>query len=123
MRRGLPQHMSLPGWDNSMRSIGVLAVVSATLVLASACSGGGGITPPDNTAPVANFTVPSCTVNQPCNFVSSSTDDTEVTGWSWDFDGDGDFDANTASASFIYETDGDFQVSLTVRDIQGLSDR
>src|SRR5207237_4280962 len=104
-----------------MRSIGVLAVVTGTLVLASACSSGAGTPPPDNTAPVANFAVPPCTINEACNFASTSTDDAEVTGWSWDFDGDGNADATTGNASFTYTTAGTFNVGLTVRDAQGLS--
>jgi PKD repeat protein len=105
-----------------MRSIGMLVVVTATLVLASACGdGGGGITPPANTAPVADFAVPPCTINVACDFASTSTDDAEVTGWSWDFDGDGTADATSASFSFTYTAAGDFNVSLTVRDAQGLS--
>jgi PKD repeat protein len=104
-----------------MRSIGLLAVVTGTLVLATACSDGAGTSPPENTAPVAKFDVPACTINQPCPFASTSTDDAEVTGWSWDFDGDGHADATTAAASFTYATAGDFNVSLTVRDAQGLS--
>ncbi len=104
-----------------MRSIGMLAAVTGTLVLASACSDDGGTRPTENTAPVANFAVPPCTINVACNFASSSTDDAAVTEWSWDFDGDGTPDANTANASFIYTTAGDFEVSLTVGDAQGLS--
>jgi PKD repeat protein len=104
-----------------MRSIGRLAVVTGTLVLAAACSAGGGIAPPDNTAPVANFAVPPCTINVACNFASTSTDDAQVTEWSWDFNGDGNPDANTANASFTYTTAAAFNVSLTVRDAQGLS--
>jgi PKD repeat protein len=104
-----------------MQSIGVLAVVTGTLVLASACSDGAGTPPPDNTAPVANFAVPTCTINVACNFVSTSTDDAAVTEWSWDFDGDGNPDANTANASFTYTSAADYNVSLTVRDAQGLS--
>lgn len=105
-----------------MRSIVMLAVVTGTLVMASACSdGGAGIAPPENTAPVANFVVPPCTINVACDFVSTSTDDAQVTAWSWDFDGDGNPDANTANASFTYATAGTFDVSLTVRDAQGLS--
>ena len=91
------------------------------LLLASACSNGAGTPPPDNTAPVANFAVPPCTINVACNFTSTSTDDAEVTGWSWDFNGDGHPDATTADASFTYTTAGTFNVSLTVRDAQGLS--
>jgi PKD repeat protein len=103
-----------------MRPIGILAAITGTLVLASACSDGG--TPPsENTAPVANFAVPSCTINVECDFASTSTDDAEVTGWSWDFDGDGTPDATTATASFTYDSAGTFDVSLTVSDAQGLS--
>jgi PKD repeat protein len=108
------------GWDDSMRSIGLLAVVTGTL-LASACNGGGNVSPPDNTAPVADFAVPSCAIDVVCNFVSTSTDDAKVTEWSWDFDGDGNPDATTANASFTYTTAKAFDVSLTVHDAQGLS--
>jgi PKD repeat protein len=104
-----------------MRPIGMLAVVAGTLVLASACSDGGGITPPENTAPVADFAVPPCTIDVACTFASTSTDDAAVTEWSWNFDGDDDPDANTANASFTYDTAGAFQVSLTVQDAEGLS--
>jgi PKD repeat protein len=105
-----------------MRSIGTLAVITGALVLASACGGSSDITPPPaNTAPVANFDLPPCTINVACDFASTSTDDAEVTGWSWDFDGDGAPDATTANFSFTYKTAGDFNVSLTARDAQGLS--
>jgi PKD repeat protein len=104
-----------------MRSIGMLAVATATLVLASACSDGGGTPPTDNAAPVANFAVPPCTINVACEFASTSTDDAQVTEWSWDFDGDGHSDANKPNASFTYTTAGTFDVSLTVHDAQGLS--
>jgi hypothetical protein len=50
------------------------------------------------------------------------TDDAQVTEWSWDFDGDGTPDATTANASFTYTTAAAFDVRLTVRDAQGLSD-
>jgi PKD repeat protein len=106
-----------------MRTIGTLAVVTGLLLLALACSGdnGGGITPPENEAPVADFTMPACTINVACDFTSTSTDDAEVTGWSWDFNGDGTADATTASASYTYATDGTFDVSLKVLDAEGLT--
>jgi PKD repeat protein len=104
-----------------MRSISMVIVLTGTLGLASACSGDGGITPPENTAPVPSFAVPPCTIEVPCDFVSTSTDDAAVTAWSWDFDGDGNADASTANASFTYGTAGAFDVSLTVRDAQDLS--
>ncbi len=101
----------------------MLAMVTGTLLLASGCGEGSGTTPPpDNTAPVANFALPACTINVACDFASTSTDDVAVTEWSWDFDGDGTRDATTASFSFTYVAPGDFNVSLTVRDAQGLSD-
>ena len=103
-----------------MRPIALLGVVTGALVLASACSDDGGTTPTGNTAPVADFAVPPCTIGVPCNFTSTSTDDAAVTEWSWDFDGDGDPDANTATAAFTYAAAGAFDVSLTVRDAQGL---
>lgn len=112
---------SLFGWDDSMRSIGMLAVITGMLVLASACGDGTSTPPPENTEPVAKFDIPPCTINVDCTFVSTSTDDAQVTEWSWDFDGDGDPDANTARALFMYTTAGDFNVSLTVWDAQGLS--
>jgi PKD repeat protein len=105
-----------------MQSIGMLAVVTGTLLLVSACSDGAGTPPPDNAAPVADFALPSCTLNQACSFSSTSTDDEQVTEWSWDFDGDGTPDASTPSASFTYNTPATFDVSLEVRDAQGLSD-
>lgn len=105
-----------------MRSIGMLAVVTGTLALVSACSDGAGTPPPDNSAPVASFTMPACILDEPCGFTSTSTDDAEVTQWSWDFDGDGNSDAITATASYRYSTAADYNVSLIVRDAQGLSD-
>jgi PKD repeat protein len=105
-----------------MRSIALLAVVTGALALAVGCSdSGGGVQPPENTGPVADFDLPSCSVNAPCSFTSTSTDDHAVTGWSWDFNGDGTPDATTADASFMYATAADFNVSLTVRDAEGMS--
>jgi PKD repeat protein len=106
-----------------MRSIGLLAVVTGTLVLASSCSGGSGVTPPENGAPVANFELPACKINQSCEFRSTSTDDAGVTRWSWDFNGDNTRDADTETAAYTYRTAGPFDVSLTVVDAEGLSHR
>jgi PKD repeat protein len=93
-----------------------------TLVVASACSDGAGTPPSDNAAPVADFAIPACILDDPCAFASTSTDDAEVTQWSWDFDGDGNADAITATASYRFSTAADYNVSLIVRDAQGLSD-
>jgi PKD repeat protein len=106
-----------------MRSISLLAVVSGTLVLGSSCSEGRDLVRPENGAPVANFELPACIIDEPCEFVSTSTDDAAVTGWSWDYNGDNTPDANTASAEYTYRTAGAFDVSLTVFDAEGLSHR
>lgn len=109
-----------------MRPIRLLTAVTGVLVLASACSDGsdslpGPPPPPENEAPVANFTVPPCAIGVACSFASTSTDDAAVTEWAWDFDGDGNAEANTANASFIYDDAGSFQVSLRVGDAEGMS--
>jgi PKD repeat protein len=106
-----------------MRLIAVLAGITGTLVLALACSDGAGTPPRENEAPVAKFELPACTIDQPCEFVSTSTDDVAVTGWSWDYNGDNTPDANTETASYTYTTAGPFDVSLTVVDAEGLSHR
>ena len=104
---------------NFMRSLAFLAAFTGALALA--CNDDSGTPPAENEAPVAAFTLPACTIDVACDFVSTSTDDVEVTEWSWDFDGDGTPDAGTASASYTYATAGTFEVSLTVRDAEGLS--
>src|SRR3954464_13525873 len=90
MRRMSAPFGQLRSWDHSMRSIGLLAVVTPTLVLASACSDGAGTPPPDNAAPGARFDLPSCSTGGACTFVSKSTDDVPVTRWSGEFDGHGE---------------------------------
>jgi PKD repeat protein len=106
-----------------MRSIGLLAVVTGTVFLASSCGEGSDLTPPENAAPVANFELPACTIDESCEFVSTSTDDAGVTGWNWDFNGDNTSDANTATAAYTYRTAGTFDASLTAFDAEGLSHR
>src|SRR3954469_2759677 len=119
--RRLPGHIFVFWLDDSMRSIGLLAVVTGTLVLASSCSDGSSLS--DNAAPVANFELPACRINESCEFVSTSTDDAGVTGWIWDFNGDNTPDANTGPAAYTYTAAGAFDVSLTVVDAEGLSQR
>jgi PKD repeat protein len=107
-----------------MRSIRLLAALTGTLLLGSACGdGGGGTPPPENEAPVANFTVPvgGCTVNTTCTFIDASTDDVAVTTWRWDFTGDGTPDAITQDAAHSYAAAGTFTVVLTVTDGEGLT--
>jgi PKD repeat protein len=96
----------------------MLAALTGALVLGSACGGDGGTGP--NTAPVANFTAPSCTTGTACTFTDASTDNVAVTGWNWDF-GDGTTHATTASPSHIYSAPGTYNVKLTVTDGAGLT--
>lgn len=104
-----------------MRSIRMLAAVTAALLLASACGdGGGGTPPPDNEAPVANFTVPSCVINVACTFTDASSDDVAVTAWDWNF-GDNTAHANTEDAAHTYTVAGTYSVVLTVTDAEGLT--
>ncbi|MBI3792282.1 MAG: PKD domain-containing protein, partial [Gemmatimonadetes bacterium] len=78
----------------------------------------GGSTPTINQAPVASFTA-TCT-RRACAFDGrGSTDDAAVTGYAWTVTGVG-----TGTASTLNKTmpaNGTYQVSLTVRDRQGLT--
>lgn len=106
-----------------MRSIRMLAALTGTLTLASACGGDGGTPPTENQPPVAIFTAPSCTVGLACAFTADpSTDDAAVTGWAWDFNGDLATDASTKDASFTFAAAGSIPVRLIVSDAEGLAD-
>ena len=76
--------------------------------------------------PMAAFTyepMVNITVNETVTFTDNSTKgDANITAWSWDFDGDGDEDANTSEATYEFETAGDYVVTLTVTDENGMSD-
>ena len=106
-----------------MRSIRLLAVLTGTVTLASACGGDGGTPPNENQAPVAVFSAPSCTVGVVCAFTANpSTDDVAVTGWNWDFNGDLAADATTKDASTTFAAAGTVPVRLIVTDAAGLAD-
>jgi len=58
-------------------------------------------------------------------FTCKYTDDPDSDGklaYSWDLDGDGKEDSTDENPNFIYETSGDYQVTLTVTDKAGLDD-
>ena len=103
-----------------MRSHRVIAVLFAGIV-AAACGGDdGGTNPPDNQAPVAAFTAPSCTVGVACQFTDASTDPDgadDITGWAWAF-GD-DAESTEQSPAHTYEAAGTVTVTLTVTDAAG----
>src|SRR4051812_15614077 len=106
-------------WEDSMRSIRLLAAATSILVLGSGCGGdGGGVQP--GTAPVASFTAPTCTPGVACTFTSTSTDaDGTIPTQTWDF---GDTHSGSgATASNTFATAGTYQVKLTVTDDSGLT--
>ena len=107
-----------------MRSIRLLAVATAVMVLGSACGGDDPPTGNGNTAPTAAFTAPTCTVGTACAFTADpSSDNTAVTGWNWDFNGDATADATTKDASFTFGTvSTGTPVRLIVSDAEGLAD-
>jgi PKD repeat protein len=105
-----------------MRSIGVLAAVTGTLLLASACSDGGGTPPPDNTAPVASFTR-TCNAAD-CTFTSTSTDEAPgtIATYAWTFGDGGTADVMNPSHTYAVTAPTDFTVTLTVMDNEGATD-
>ncbi len=99
-----------------MRSIRMLAALTGTLTLASAC-GDGGTPPTDNVAPVSSFTE-VCTLLS-CVFTDASTDsDGTITGWSWNF-GDGATATVQNPPAHVYAAAGAKTVVLTVTDNEG----
>jgi hypothetical protein len=111
------------GWEDSMRSIPLLAATTVILTGAWACGGdGGGVEP--NLDPIANFTAPaSCTVGVACTFTDASSDpDGSITARSWNF-GDGTLPVNdpalTQSHTFQTANAAGYQVTLTVTDNGG----
>ena len=107
-----------------MRSIRLLAGATTALILCSACGGDdGGTDPIENEAPVASFTPPTnCVAGTACSFTSTSTDDVGVTTYTWDFDGAGTApNGTTATSQFTFAAAGTYPVTLTVGDVEGLT--
>jgi len=73
--------------------------------------------PDENQAPVSSFTYNKTALA--VSFNNTSTDDKAVTSYNWSF-GDGGTSSN-ANPSYSYNTAGNYQVSLTVYDAEGLS--
>jgi len=93
---------------------GIVKAKDADNHLKSVCGG----TPPPNYAPNANY---SSTVNGlTASFTDQSTDDSGVTSHSWTF-GDGATSSAT-NPSHTYAADGTYTVTLTVSDVEGLTD-
>jgi hypothetical protein len=77
--------------------------------------GGGSSPPPENEAPIANFTY--TTSDLTANFTDTSSDDGTIVSWSWNF-----AEGTTSTAqnpSHTYAAAGTYTVSLTVTDNEG----
>jgi PKD repeat protein len=105
-----------------MRSIGLMAVVTGMLALASACSEGAGIDPPENTPPTAGFTH-TCNALD-CSFTSTSTDVAPgtIATYAWTFGDGGTSPANAPTHTYTASASTDFTVTLTVTDNEGATD-
>ena len=105
-----------------MRSIGMLAVVTGMVVLASACSDGAGTRPPDNTPPTAGYTHACNAVD--CTFTSTSTDVAPgtIATYAWTFGDGGSADVNSPSHRYSVTAPTEFTVTLTVTDDEGATD-
>lgn len=98
---------------DSYYGYGIVKAKDADSYLKNVCG-----TPPLNDAPEADF---SSTINGlTVSFIDKSSDDNGVASRSWNF-GDGG-SSSVVNPSHTYATDGNYQVTLTVADDQGLTD-
>jgi PKD repeat protein len=76
-----------------------------------------------NQPPVAGFTVPTtCVAGADCLFTDTSTDDAPpLAGWAWTFGDPAGGTANVQNPTYRYAAAGQYQVTLTVTDAQGLT--
>jgi PKD repeat protein len=112
------------GWEDSMRSIPLMAATTVILAAAWACGGDGGGVEPNND-PVANFTGGPCTVGVACGFADLSTDpdgDNTITTRTWNW-GDGSLPESNLgpTPTHTFQTAGTPTVTLTVTDNGGKS--
>jgi PKD repeat protein len=108
------------GWEDSMRSIGLMAATTVMLTGLWSC-GDGGTEPPPNRAPTAAFT--SACTGLACTFTNTSSDPDEGTTltYSWNF-GEANSPTNTSTEtnpSHTYAATGTYTVSLTANDGEG----
>ncbi|MEU1971942.1 PKD domain-containing protein [Microbacterium sp. NPDC019599] len=78
------------------------------------------VSPVANKAPIASFTAPVTVRTVNVNASGSSDPDGTIAGYSWNW-GDGTPNGTGVTASHTYATPGDYTVSLTVTDDEGLT--
>jgi PKD repeat protein len=84
----------------------------------AACGGDGN--GPDNAAPTASFTAPTCTVGVACNFTDASTDsDGSIASRSWTFQDGNPATSTQATQAVTFASAGNKNVTLTVTDNEG----
>jgi len=96
-------------------------------VRSSTSSSGGGGAYPSNTGPTADAGGPySGIIEEAVEFVGSGTDsDGVIAGYRWDFTSDGTWDtewSTSTTATHIYDAEGDYTVTLQVKDDFGATD-
>lgn len=70
-----------------------------------------------STVPFPAFTVDTVCQGNITTFIDNSTDSTALASWDWDF-GDGNT-SNSQNPTYIYQTSGTFNVTLTVTNVNG----
>jgi hypothetical protein len=96
-----------------MRAMIWLAVAVAGAGLVTACNDQG---PVVNHGPSADFSF-KCSALR-CDFHDASTDDGDIVSWTWSFGAQGSSQRNPF---YIYDAEGNYPVSLTVKDGGGKS--
>ncbi len=101
-----------------------LAAAGLVLLATVGCGGGDGPTPPpDNVAPTADFTVPTC-VQLSCTFVDdlSSDSDGDIASRSWTFESGTPATSEAETQAVTFTAAGTYTVTLTVTDDDGDTD-
>jgi PKD repeat protein len=94
-------------------------VVMMTSLIAAGCGGDGGNGP--SGGPTAAFSVPSCTINQPCTFTDASTAPAgrTIASRNWTFENGTPATSTESPVQVTFNTGGAQTVTLTVTDNTG----
>ena len=78
-----------------------------------------------NVPPVADFSFSPTnpTIEDIVAFTDESSDsDGSIVSWSWDFNGDGTEDSDVQNPTCVFESSGDYEITLIVEDNEGATD-